>query len=64
VNQVKGTNQRVATEILRVEGPEGALEFVEELVDGGERGSRGGRRPWADQEPHREIMMKKGEQAP
>jgi hypothetical protein len=31
---------RMAAEVLRVDGPEGSLEFIEEELDGGER--RGG----------------------
>jgi hypothetical protein len=41
--------------ILGVEGPDGSPEFVEELVGGGERGSRGRHHPWKDQEQHRPI---------
>jgi hypothetical protein len=44
VNQVKGTNQRAAVEILKVEGPGDLPEPVEESGGGGERRSRRGAR--------------------
>jgi hypothetical protein len=63
LNQIKRANQRMAAEILRVEGPEGSPEFVEESVGGGKHSSGRGRHPWTEEEQRCGVSTEMGEQA-